>query len=392
MNLIIDPSWRWWNSSLLDLLQGLGRRAVALLEPVMAPGKLMAVLLLVFLFVVIHAAGNWERDGAPRWLRKMLDWLGPMTGRRLVFAGIGTVIVVVLLNLRPLVLSVACIMAGVTVWTYWNAVGASALRLIVLIGLRLLAGLSALLMVVQPALTAAGREVRQAKLLLLLDVSASMTMKDEAGKQSRWARLQTALSEAEPLLQRLQKEQGVTVLTYQFAEELRSFDPAARPAGQRTDFGQALASLYQHQDAQEQYWGLLIFSDGVDNGIGYQPLVEAARWRELACPIHTFGLGQSSTEPQPVRLNEGEMERPAADHEFLARLARAGGGALHKIQDLPRCLKALQNTPRPRVRPVAAAWPDWHETTLSEFRMSYLGLLMGLLCLEWLCRRVWGFA
>jgi uncharacterized membrane protein len=41
--------------------------------------------------------------------------------------------------------------------------------------------------------------------------------------------------------------------------------------------------------------GLLIFSDGADNGTKVPALTEAGRWRKNPCPVHAFALGKQTT-------------------------------------------------------------------------------------------------
>src|SRR5262249_23011920 len=58
---------------------------------------------------------------------------------------------------------------------------------------------------------------------------------------------------------------------------------------------QMLRFLHERHGREHNLRGLLIVSDGADNGIRIPPLPEAAKWRGLPCPIHTFGLGQPTT-------------------------------------------------------------------------------------------------
>src|SRR5262249_4345389 len=60
-----------------------------------------------------------------------------------------------------------------------------------------------------------------------------------------------------------------------------------------------------------------------------------------------------------VYQDDAEMSRQAADHEFLNKLAAAGGGKLHSPEDLKPFLKELANLPLPQGKPKARLWPDW---------------------------------
>jgi hypothetical protein len=91
-----------------------------------------------------------------------------------------------------------------------------------------------------------------------------------------------------------------------------------------------------------------------------------------------------------VSINDTEMSRRAADHQFLANLATAGGGKFYKAEELVRFLKDLQNQPLMHEKPRTEYWPNWRGNTLSGFRVVFFLLFVGLLCGEWFCRRCWG--
>src|SRR5262249_35472489 len=109
---------------------------------------------------------------------------------------------------------------------------------------------------------------------------------------------------------------NVTVVPFRFAEDIGDFDPQGKADGKRTDFGQMLNSLYERYKGERRLRGLVVLSDGADNGTRFPALTEAAKWRGLPCPIHTFALGQITTtskqrdiaftgivpEPSPVHV------------------------------------------------------------------------------------------
>ncbi len=82
--------------------------------------------------------------------------------------------------------------------------------------------------------------------------------------------------------------------------------------------------------------------------------------------------------------------RRAADHDFLAKLANAGGGKFFPAEELPRFLRDLQKLPLPQGGPKANLWPDWRRHTLSGFLLTFFLLFVALLSTEWFLRRRWG--
>jgi hypothetical protein len=99
-----------------------------------------------------------------------------------------------------------------------------------------------------------------------------------------------------------------------------------------------------------------------------------------------------------------ENLRPAADHEFLKKLAAAGRGAayLGGEDKLTEFLEGLLAQPLLPSRARAEVWPDWRVTPVSDAAGDQLaalwtsGLLLALVLfvalvsLEWFLRRRWG--
>jgi uncharacterized membrane protein len=92
-----------------------------------------------------------------------------------------------------------------------------------------------------------------------------------------------------------------------------------------------------------------------------------------------------------VYQDTAELSRQAADHEFLARLAAAGGGKASRSEELPRFLSELRNQPLPQAqRARTEVWPDWRRNRLSGFMPLFFLLFVAVLGLEWYLRRSWG--
>jgi hypothetical protein len=85
-----------------------------------------------------------------------------------------------------------------------------------------------------------------------------------------------------------------------------------------------------------------------------------------------------------------EMSRRAADHDFLRKLAAAGGGDFHRVEELPAFLRRIQTEDQARHKPKLTLRPDWRTTGRSPFLMIFFVLFVTSLSLEWLLRRRWG--
>jgi uncharacterized membrane protein len=187
---------------------------------------------------------------------------------------------------------------GVTVATYLAGPAVTLRRTTLLLGLRLLAFLLVGLAIIRPSLASAERNPLRSLLLIVCDYSSSMTIQDESNHQSRWELLLRTLRESAPELDRLREEQQVDVRFYKFAVDVVPFDPneAGIADGKRTDTGAMLRTLYERRDGQQPPRSLLLLSDGADNGSARTPaLSEAARWRNLPCPVHAFACGNPTT-------------------------------------------------------------------------------------------------
>jgi uncharacterized membrane protein len=194
----------------------------------------------------------------------------------------------------PLLAGVAVLLVALTVWTYLGLRGANLQRIALIVLLRLLALAIALLVVLRPSLAVKYFEgLEPSRLLVVFDASASMNVTDDFSGLSRWAnagRIWSSRS-VQQALERLAREQKIEVVIYQGAEDLKPYDPAGPADGRRTDFGTWLHELWQRHHEDIHLRGVILFSDGADNGKRYNAL-ELARqqWRGKS-PIYTFGHG-----------------------------------------------------------------------------------------------------
>lgn len=195
----------------------------------------------------------------------------------------------------PALAAVTLVLIVLTVWTYLGVPGATVRRVLVVLGLRLAALIAACLALLGPSLALRDELRVPSVLLIAVDHSESMTIQDEIGGQSRWDYARGTLEKCEPFLQRLQEAKNVTIVRYRFSSEVGEFDPKGAADGKRTDFGEMLHTLYDRHRGERYLRGLLILSDGADNGARYPALPLASQFRSLPCPVHTFGFGKETT-------------------------------------------------------------------------------------------------
>ncbi len=197
----------------------------------------------------------------------------------------------------PLLVAVALLLTGLTVWTYLGSRGSSFRRMAAVLALRLGALLLAFLALLRPALAFRGELKHPSVLVLALDDSESMTIRDELGGASRWERALAALRQCEPQLAELRDRHEVTVALYRFSEGVRPLDPAdetAKADGKRSDYGLMLRELLDRYGGERYVRGLVVLGDGAKNGVRPDPLAVAGEWRGK-CPVDSFVFGKKDT-------------------------------------------------------------------------------------------------
>ena len=85
-----------------------------------------------------------------------------------------------------------------------------------------------------------------------------------------------------------------------------------------------------------------------------------------------------------------EMTRPAADPEFMRKLATAGGGEALTIEQLPEFLNRLAEQPLDPGKQKMDLRPDWRSTERSGFLIAFFVAFVAVVGLEWALRRWWG--
>ena len=201
----------------------------------------------------------------------------------------------------PALCIVAAIIVGLTLWAYLRHPSASRSRIAIVLALRLLALAIALLTTLRPSLGIQEDPKLPSTLLVGIDLSESMSIKDEFNSQTRIAAVHTILEKCVPLFEELRAEQNVNVSMYavgrpDFNEALHKYDPAAAPDIKRSDYGSYFNRTFDKWQTERFVRGHLLIGDGADNGTTYAAIAEAARWRAI-CPIHTFSVGSTTTPP-----------------------------------------------------------------------------------------------
>jgi hypothetical protein len=209
-------------------------------------------------------------------------------------------------------LAAAGVLVVLTLWTYAGTrkIGWSHLAAVLL--LRLAALAIAVLLLVRPFYAQEQEMFNDGQLVLVLDYSSSMRISDGPNNQSRWDTLHQLLEwpEVKEAFARLEREKNIKIYRYQGAEDVRPFDPKSEPDGKRTDIGYWLQALYQRHKNDRNLRGLLVFSDGQNNGTRYSAMNVANEWRGLRCPVYCFGLGSPATKKGQKDIAVVDVEAP----------------------------------------------------------------------------------
>jgi uncharacterized membrane protein len=193
----------------------------------------------------------------------------------------------------PALIGAAILLAALTIWTYLGVKKAAWRRVAIVLGFRLLALLVALSMLMRPSFAVIHLQgVDVTKLLVVGDASESMNFIDDDAKPSRWDQVKTLWTSrnVQRRLEHLRSEEKIEVVKYLGDGALRLDDPTAFADGKRTDLGAWLHELWQKHSHEKNLRGIVIFSDGADNGTKFSAQEKARQWRGVA-PIHTFGVG-----------------------------------------------------------------------------------------------------
>jgi hypothetical protein len=218
----------------------------------------------------------------------------------------------------PALAIVAALLVLFTLWTYLGHPQASRRRVLTILALRLGALAVTLLTALRPGVGFQEEPKIPSLLLIGVDLSESMTVKDEVNNQARIDAVRRALDRCQPALDELAAEQNVTVKIYGFAgpdfsADTSLFDPKAPADGKHSDYGTYLNKTFEKWQGERFVRGHLLIGDGADNGTAFAAVGEAARWGKRGWPVTTFTVGGDtrsdardlavtavSCEPSPV--------------------------------------------------------------------------------------------
>ena len=166
-----------------------------------------------------------------------------------------------------------------------------------LIGLRcLVIGLLAIAML-RPAIVRTVRQPQSATLLVLCDLSRSMTLPSAVVGQSRWEVQRQALAAIEPQLRTFTSPWEVKV--YGYDQQLRQLGDGTTPLalpeapqGDQTDLGTTLYEAFQNE-LGKRLLGVVVLGDGTQTAIAPPVEIQQAA-RELArneVPLYTATIG-----------------------------------------------------------------------------------------------------
>src|SRR5262245_9026109 len=216
-------------------------------------------------------------------------------------------------------------------------------RQLALTGLRLVTLLLAVLALLRPTWITTIRTPRSSVLLVLLDMSRSMTLASGRSEQSRWQAQVTALANSHDELSRLAGKTEVRVYGYdhrlrplEFSSGTIKFPESA--SGEQTDIGTTLSQALQAEQGKP-VTGVLLLGDGAQTA--YEPQVEtqqaARKLRDdFAAPLYTvtFGLAGDAAQARDVAIDRlDEQFTVFVKNELVVRgLVRVRG---YVNQDLP---------------------------------------------------------
>ncbi len=173
-------------------------------------------------------------------------------------------------------------------------------RRVVLVGLRVVAIAMIVLAMLRPTLIYTRVVKQSATLLVMIDVTGSMSVADGVDGATRWGQLQETLADAQEALADLAED--FEVQAYAFDSQARqvtvdggTITLPETPEGHETAIGASLLKALQQQTTK-RLLGVILLSDGVQNAYlaprNASPDLAAAQLKHLGYSMYTIAFGQ----------------------------------------------------------------------------------------------------
>jgi len=181
-----------------------------------------------------------------------------------------------------------------------------------LASLRLLTLVLLLLAMLRPALETRTTRKLPGTLIVLPDLSRSMTVADATGNKPRYAAMREALDDSAIEFADLAKSWDVRAYGFgRDTEPLKfadgKFDLPTEPTGQQTAIGSAIEDILA-REAQQRIVAVILLSDGAQRAFAPRDMPPQTAVRQLAgdgIPLYTLAFGQPSLgEQNDLRLSD----------------------------------------------------------------------------------------
>jgi hypothetical protein len=197
-----------------------------------------------------------------------------------------------------LILLVGIAIVLLTLWTYTGSNAKTRRLKYTLIILRLLALVVALFIMVRPVWIYKEQLRRPGKIIVLLDSSRSMQVKDaEPEGNSRWLNALKEWDDIKGTIETWEKDYQLRVIPQAFDTIVKEFTAEVKPDGINTGMLSAIEQvLEKHKAADlsqgEQLLGIVVLSDGRDNIGRPTSDVLTGKLEGARCQLHTIALGK----------------------------------------------------------------------------------------------------
>jgi len=176
----------------------------------------------------------------------------------------------------------------------------SPIRRRVLMGLRLAALLMVILAMLRPTFVLTETKQQSATLIVLVDATRSMLVRDEVNGRTRWESVKQTLADARPAFKELAGKFEIRAYTFDAEAHAARVDGGAielpdAPDGRQTAIGSVIEDVLR-QEAGKRLLGVLLLSDGAQRAYPPRdllPQTAANRLRHLGYPLYPLRYGQS---------------------------------------------------------------------------------------------------